>query len=85
LPGSDGQSNPWPESARRIAKIAETRWIRLMSNKETGCYQHYEATSELSEPEWPEGGLKEFNKIAFKDRIITNPDHLVIRKLRGAE
>jgi hypothetical protein len=85
LPKADGRSNPWSESARRIAKIAETKWIRLKSNQVLGAYEHFEAASELPEPVWPDGDLKTFNKIAFKDRVITSFDHLVLKKLRGEE
>ncbi|MFH1265135.1 MAG: hypothetical protein ABIK89_05365, partial [Planctomycetota bacterium] len=32
LPGVDGRSNPWNESALAAAQLAETQWIRVAAN-----------------------------------------------------
>src|SRR5262249_24699453 len=36
LPGSDGKSNPWNESALSAAHMAMNTWIRLASNRSLG-------------------------------------------------
>jgi hypothetical protein len=49
-----------------------------------GAYDVFEATDKLSEPEWP-ADLDYFAliRIAFKDALITNLDHAVVKRLRG--
>ena len=83
LPGFDGRSNPWNDSALAAARLAETTWVRVAANMPAGMYDTYEAAAELSEPEWPELAFPEILKLAFKDRFIQNIDHPVIRALRG--
>ena len=40
-------------------------------------------TVPLPEPEWPELSLRELLRIAFKDKMIDDLGHPVLRKLRG--
>ena len=84
LPGPDGRSNTWTESALRIAQAAETSWCRMVSDSANGHYTHYEPAAELPEPKWPDLVFNEILRIAFRDRYIENPDHAVLRQLRGA-
>lgn len=83
LPGQDGRSNDWNDSALAAAKLAETRWVRLAANMAAGCYDVFEATGELAEPQWPELSFQEILRLAFKDRFIQDTDHPVMRALRG--
>jgi len=83
LPGSDGRSNTWTDSALQIAKAAETTWCRMVSDTANGIYTHYEPTAELPDPKWPELSFKEIVKLAFRGRMIDSLDHPVIRELRG--
>ena len=84
LPGPDGRDMEWWRSLREHAKRAETRWIRVIPNMELGAYEYLEASATLSEPEWPEGfDYWALIKIAFKDYLIANLDHPVIKRLRG--
>lgn len=85
LPGADGRSNTWNESAMAAAWLAESSWIRLAANMGGGMYDAYEAAGELSEPTWPELSLQQILKLCFKDRFIQTLDHPVIRALRGLE
>lgn len=84
LPGADGRSNSWTESALQIAKAAETRWCRLVSDVGNGHYSHFEPTVALTDPQWPEISFQEIIRLAFRDRLIDSLDHPVIRELRGA-
>lgn len=84
LPGADGRSNTWTESALQIAKAAETRWCRMVSEVGNGHYSHYEPTVAVPDPQWPEISFQEIVRLAFRDRLIDSLDHPVIRELRGA-
>lgn len=83
LPGADGRSNPWSESALAAARLAETKWVRVAANMPGGQYDIFEATGELPEPTWPELAFNEVLRLAFKDRFIKAHDHPVLRSLRG--
>lgn len=83
LPGSDGRSNAWHDSALDAARIAETKWVRVAANMSGGMYDVFEATGELTDPTWPELAFHEILRLAFKDRFITSSDHPVLRSLRG--
>ena len=83
LPGADGKSNAWHDSALAAAKLATKKWVRLAANMNAGYYDVFEAAGELSEPDWPELSLQEIVKLCFKDRFIDNVDHPILRALRG--
>ena len=85
LPGLDGRSNPWHDSALQAAKLAEEKWVRISANMSLGGYEVFEALGNLSDPEWPDDGIN-FNRlleIAFRGRIINSLDHPIVKKLRG--
>ncbi len=84
LPGPDGRSNTWTDSALRIAQAAENSWCRMVSDTSNGHYTHYEPTAELPSPKWPDLVFNEILRIAFRDRYIETPDHPILRQLRGA-
>lgn len=83
LPGSDGRTNSWLDSALAAAQLAERVWVRLASNMSAGLYDTYEASGELSDPEWPALSMTEILRLCFRDRYIKSLDHPVIRQLRG--
>ena len=83
LPGPDGRSNTWTESALQIALAAETTWGRMVSDTTNGIYTHYEPTGVLPDPKWPDLSFPAMLKIAFRDRMIDTIDHPVLRDLRG--
>jgi hypothetical protein len=83
MPDPDGRQNAWHTSALDAAQRAMKSWLRLVPNMTLGAYEVVQATDKLGEPQWPEQPLGELLKIAFKDRIIDRPDHLIIQKLRG--
>jgi hypothetical protein len=83
LPGTDGRSNPWNDSAIAAAKLAETRWVRMAANMAGGQYDIFEASGQLTEPTWPDLAFPDILRLAFKDRFIQSHDHPVLRALRG--
>jgi hypothetical protein len=85
LPGPDGRTNTWTESALRIAQAAETTWCRMVADMGNGHYTHFEPAADLPEPTWPDGlDFRQILKIAFRDKFIDNADHAILRALRGA-
>lgn len=82
-PNIDGGDNPWNESAREIATTKNGRWIRVHASRPHGAYLYTPAPVEFPAPELPKVTMRELVKIAFKGRMISTPDHAVLRRLRG--
>jgi hypothetical protein len=83
LPGEDGRSNPWWESAREAAQRARDHWTRMVANMALGAYEIYQPEADLPDPDWPTEDFQTLLGIAYKDRYITDLDHAVLRRLRG--
>ncbi|PIQ13861.1 MAG: hypothetical protein CO125_04110 [Hydrogenophilales bacterium CG_4_9_14_3_um_filter_59_35] len=83
LPGEDGRRNPWHQSLAEVVAMAETKWVRSVANMAVGGYDMLVAEGKLAEPEWPSTTLAELVQIAFRDKLITSPDHPIIRQLLG--
>lgn len=83
LPGADGKSNSWNDSALEAARLAENRWVRIAANMAAGMYDVFQAADELADPEWPSLTFPEVLKLAFKDRFIRATDHPALKALRG--
>jgi len=73
----------WHLSALEAANKAELELTRIQSNMNIGAYEIRAAEGDLEEPEWPELSMNELLDIAFKNKIINQPDHLVLLQLRG--
>ena len=80
----DARPSNWHLSAFEAANNAELEWIRMQANMALGAYEIFAAEQLLSEPVWPELSMNELLEIAFKNKIIDRPDHLVLLQLRGA-
>jgi hypothetical protein len=85
LPGPDGRMSEWSRSAKELAQIAQTQWIRIISRTDLGAYQHEPAKGTIPDPVWPEIKPQEIIKIAFRDKMIDSWDHPVLRRLRGED
>lgn len=83
LPGADGRTDSWSRSAMDAAQRASESWIRVQANMSLGAYEIYEATGEWGDPTWPDMPFREILKIAFRDKLISDLDHAVLRRLRG--
>ena len=82
-PSPDDRRNDWARSAREAAELAMTKWVRMKANRDLGAYEIFEAESVMAEPVWPELSFQQLIKTAFRDRIIADTNHAVIRRLRG--
>jgi len=83
LPGEDGRLDAWNRSALDAADLATKKWVKVVSDRALGAYNVFEATGNLSDPEWPEVSFEELVRVAFKGRVISTLDHPVLRRLRG--
>jgi hypothetical protein len=83
LPSPDGRINEWNRSAADAAELAILKWIRVVSNMALGAYEITEAPGKLSDPKWPDLSFQELIRIGFRDRLIVDTDHPVIKRLRG--
>jgi hypothetical protein len=83
LTAPDRKRNDWARSAREAAEMAMTRWVRLKANLNLGAYEIHVAESEMADPVWPDLSFSELLKIAYRERMITSLDHLVVKRLRG--
>lgn len=86
LPGSDGRTNDWHESAREAAEAAQEDWIRLEPDHNLPGYVQVEAVVKLSEPDWSILASltpARFMQMAFKRRKIMLPDHDILQRIRG--
>jgi hypothetical protein len=70
-------------SQREAAELAMSKWTRVKANISLGAYEMSTAEGVMAEPVWPDATFQELLKIAFRDRMITSLDHLVIKRLRG--
>lgn len=85
MPGPDGRSNSWHQSAREAASLAEDGWIRMVAVMADGGYAIYRATGNIPEPEWPDKTMAELLKLAFKDgKLIDSAEHPIVQQLNGA-
>jgi hypothetical protein len=86
IPLEGAKDNKYWESAREIADIAKTEWVRIATSM--GCYEHYKptlTTGIVPEPVWPEIPFGEILRLAFKNRVIDSMDHPIMRALTHLE
>ena len=77
------RENFWNSSHRTAIQEAQSGWIRMVSNKNLGAYEIHVAPGITSEPAWPEYPFEKLLEIAFASRLITDPQHILLRQLRG--
>jgi hypothetical protein len=83
LPGADGKILAWHTSAAAAAELAMKRWTRVTANMSLGAYDTYAASATIPDPDWPKCTFKELLRVAFKDRLVADLDHPLVKRLRG--
>lgn len=84
LPSDEGRVNAWHESALKAADLAQSKWVRMQASMGDGLYHVFQAEASLPAPEWPEDlSFTELLKLSFKDRLITDANHIILQQLRG--
>jgi hypothetical protein len=85
LPKDDKLSILWSNSAMNAVTTAEKTWIRVKGDKKISAYDVTPAVAsdQLPPPDWSDYTFQQLFDIAFKDRVISDPNHIVLRRLRG--
>jgi hypothetical protein len=55
----------------------------MAANQGAGAYDFIAALGDLKDPIWPAASFDETIREAFKDRLIEDAEHPVLRALRG--
>ena len=78
-----GRVDGYNESAREaLEEHAGGCWIKLKGNRQSRAYEVLKG-SEVGVIRWPEFGIDDLVKRAFKGRVVASEDHELIRRLRG--
>lgn len=82
-----GRDNPFWMDARRAARIAEKRWVRLELHPKGQGYRILvaEDLESLGEPVWPTFDLQMLVDQGFEGRCIDSERHPIVLALRGAK
>ena len=83
LPGQDGRTNSWNESAMAAAKLAMENWVRVTSSMSASKYEVFKAIGNLPDPEWPTETFQELLRRCFENRFIDSVDREILKSLRG--
>lgn len=73
--------NLWNQSSQEAVYLAMKDWIRVF-NKKT-YYEPRTMKAHIPEPEWSDLSFEQLIGASFADRLVTSPDHRVIRLLLG--
>jgi hypothetical protein len=80
-PGSG--PNSWTDTALEISESAKRYWVRLVPDTGQRHYEEVRAEQLRDEPKWPDMSYAEILGLAFKNRLIDDYDHEVLKGLRG--
>lgn len=83
LPSPDGRQSEWQRSSMEAAEMAMGRYVRVKANMSLGAYDIFAASTLIPDPQWPDLPMKEILSIAFRDRVISDLNHPVLKRLRG--
>src|SRR5262249_53150557 len=83
LPRADGRIDHWSRSLLDAADKAGKRWVRVVADMSLGAYLPLEGSGLTAEPNWPDISFQEIIRIAFRDAMISEWSHPVLKRLRG--
>ena len=83
MPDPTGRVDEYARTAQAAAELARTKWIRLVAKQALGAYEVLEPLGVFPEPTWPEEPFGTLCQRAFRDRVIEDLSHPVLRQLRG--
>jgi hypothetical protein len=73
----------WIRSSLEAVRVARSHWTRMEANMGLSAYEISTSAALLDQPVWPKESLEELLQLAFRDKVITAPDHPALRRLRG--
>ncbi len=83
LPVEGNSANRYSETALKVAKKAESVWVKMWGDRSLGGYAMKAAHGSMDDPKWPDISFRDLLALGFENRIIDSPDHPVIRALNG--
>lgn len=83
LPDQNGNRNHWHQSLVEAVVRSQDTWIRITANNAIAGYDVYEASAKLIEPSWPVESMDSLLEVAFRGRILDDPNHPVVIDLLG--
>lgn len=79
---NNGRQNRWGSSALEAMKAAQTHWVKMTAG--SGAYRVFIAeNANLPAPQWPTHTFIELLGVAFKETIIADQAHPIVKRLRG--
>jgi hypothetical protein len=73
----------WNRTAREAINRAQTQWVRVEANMDLGGYDIKTAKALTADPVWPKLTFHQWLEIAFRDAMIDDWNHPVLKGLRG--
>lgn len=83
LPDEGGRLDEWNRSAHKAAQQAMEGWVRVAANRSLGAYDVLIPKANREDPEWPDISVNEIYRIGFRDNIISEVNHPLLKRLRG--
>src|SRR5262245_9666774 len=83
LPEYENRKDDWTAAALRIAKMAETSWLRIFAPQGGSTYSFKLAPAPIPDPVWPHQTFHELVDLAFDGRKIADRNDPLIRRLLG--
>jgi hypothetical protein len=80
---STSTTNAWTDTALTIAESAKQYWVRMIPDIGAGQYEEARAEGLLAEPKFPDLEFTQILEKGFKNKLITDYEHEVLRGLRG--
>jgi hypothetical protein len=79
---NNGRQNRWGTSALEAMKAAKTHWVKMTAG--SGAYRVFTAeNTDLPEPQWPDRSFLDLLGVAFRETIIADQAHPIVKRLRG--
>jgi hypothetical protein len=84
LENKTGKPNTFVESALRQIDLSIGKWCHFETNMDIKVYEAHAMIDQPPAPNWPDGGIENLVKLAFRDRIIRdiNHPHLTVRSYK---
>ena len=76
-----GHGDAWHVSALNVAELAKAKWLKR--TPQGGAYVPVVAKVDIPEPNWSDDSFEQLLTKAFADRVITSPDHPVLKTMAG--
>jgi hypothetical protein len=83
VPTNGEKDNSYWETARAAAAKAVDDWFRIEANLTAKNYAATRAQGALPAPAWPELPYPEVLQLAFKNAVVDNRDHTLVRTFLG--